>query len=451
MNQETSTSTKHAAWHVLFATWFGMMFDGMDASIYVLTLYPSLSELLNTTSHATVGSIGAVVIAVFMFGWTLGAIGFGLLADYIGRVKTLIITVLLYAICTGLCATSHSWEQLAFYRFLVGMGIGGEISIGGVMVAESWFGKSRLHATATLQTAYACGCLLLAAINLALGHWGWRCLYVVGIIPALLAIYVRLKLNEPADIQAVQRYRAHLSKQPQGVLTGEQYKFLRFPFFALFSRAYLPKIVAVVALSSTACVGYWAVSSWIPAWINQLTGTVAVQERSLAMVAQNLGGILAAGTAGLVIIRLGRAWSFRVAFVGALLTCMAMFLSTKATGPILLGWIFLVGVFVHAPFPYLFIYIPELFETRLRATAFGFSMQFGRIFAGIAAIMGGQLISFFGGSYAIAGASVSLLFLVGIIASFFLPRSDGIVSREIMPPGLDEPRTHPELVGQGKG
>jgi MFS family permease len=445
MSQQTSTLDR-SAWHVLLATWFGMLFDGMDASIYVLTLYPSLSELLNTTSHATVGSIGAIVIAVFMFGWTLGAVCFGLLADYIGRVKTLIITVLLYTICTGLCATSHSWEQLALYRFLVGMGIGGEISIGGVMVAECWFGKSRLHATGGLQTAYGCGCLLLAAINMAIGHLGWRYLYVVGMVPALLAIYVRLKLKELPDAEAVRRYRAHLMKQPGEMLSDAQSKFLRFPFFELFTHSYLTKTVAIVAMSSTTCMGYWAVVAWIPAWINQLTGTAAVQERSLAMLIQNLAAILAAASGGWIVLRLGRAWSFRMAFIGSLISCIAMFLGTKVFGPALLTWISLAGFFTVAPFTYLFIYIPELFETRLRATAFGFSMQFGRIFAGLAAIMGGQLISLFGGSYATAGACVSLLFLLGIIASFFLPYSDGCVSTEMASETLEKPFSVPELI-----
>jgi MFS family permease len=108
-----------------------------------------------------------------------------------------------------------------------------------------------------------------------------------------------------------------------------------------------------------------------------------------------------------------------------------MFLTTKTFGPALLAWSFVAGFFVIAPYTYLFIYVPELFDTRLRATAFGLSIQFGRVFAGLAAILGGQLIGLFGGSYATAGACVSLFFLIGIVASFFLPYSDGSVAIEI--------------------
>src|SRR5262249_39925018 len=183
--------------HVLLAAWLGELFDGMDASIYVLVLFPALSELLNTTSHSSVGLVGSVILAIFMLGWACGAIVFGILSDYIGRARVMVLTILVYALCTGLCALSHNWWELAFYRFLVGCGIGGEISIGAVMLAESWKGRARLHATAIMSTSFGFGYLSAALINLALGHLGWRWLFVVGIAPALLTVYIRAKLREP--------------------------------------------------------------------------------------------------------------------------------------------------------------------------------------------------------------------------------------------------------------
>ena len=123
---ETTQNWTAQNFHVLLATWLGTLFDGMDCSIYILTLYPSLSELLGTTSHATVGSYGALLLALFMFGWAAGAVVFGMCADRIGRSKTLVLTVLLYAFCTGLCAICQTWQELALCRFFVGCGIGGE-------------------------------------------------------------------------------------------------------------------------------------------------------------------------------------------------------------------------------------------------------------------------------------------------------------------------------------
>src|SRR5258706_14343324 len=94
-----------APWHVLIATWLGGVFDGMDSSIFALVLFPALSELLGTKSHAIVGLHGSYIIALFMVGWAVGSMTFGVLSDYIGRARTLCITILLYAFCTGLCAT----------------------------------------------------------------------------------------------------------------------------------------------------------------------------------------------------------------------------------------------------------------------------------------------------------------------------------------------------------
>ncbi len=419
--------------HVLLATWLGELFDGMDASIYVLVLFPALSELLNTTSHSNVGIVGSVILAIFMLGWACGAIVFGILADYIGRARTMVLTILVYALCTGLCALAHNWWELAFYRFLVGCGIGGEISIGAVMLAECWKGRARLHATAIMSTSFGFGYLTAALLNLAIGHLGWRWLFVVGIAPALLTVYIRAKLREPEQFQAVQKVKKQLRQKPKSELTPSEKHLLSFTLPEIFAPHTIAKTLTVIALASTAIIGYWAVLSWIPAWINQLTGTLAVHERSTAAIALNLGAILAAGLGGVVIDRLGRPLAFRFAFIGALLSCIGMFLSVKAFGPALLCWAFVVGGFATMPFVFLFIYVPELFDTRIRGTAFGVSVQLGRIFAAAAAVAGGQLIAVFGGSYALAGASVATLYTVGILVSFFLPKSTGEVSADIDP------------------
>ncbi len=127
----------NSQWHVLLATWLGGVFDGMDSSIFAIILFPALSDLLATKSHAVVGMYGSYIVALFMLGWAIGAMLFGILSDYIGRAKTLTVTILVYAICTGLCATAHSWWELGIYRFFVGAGIGGELGIGTVLLSES--------------------------------------------------------------------------------------------------------------------------------------------------------------------------------------------------------------------------------------------------------------------------------------------------------------------------
>ena len=416
-----SSFSESSHWHVLLAAWLGLMFDGMDATIFLLVLFPALSELLGTTSHATVGSYGGVILAAFMTGWAVGAIGFGILSDYIGRTRAMILTILLYAICTGLCAYSHSWVDVAVYRFLVGCGIGGEQSTGIVLIAESWRGKARLHATGIMTTAFGCGYLVAGLLNMYLGHLGWRWLFVAGIVPALLTVYIRSKLKDPLQFQLVQEYKLRLRDKHQD--SG----FL-LPIKQLFSNGNQTNVLVVSALASTAIVGYWAIMAWIPPWINQLTGTLAIPERTTATLIMNVGSIVSGLITGALIISCGRRNAFRIAFVGALLCFLGMFLTVKSFGPSLLAWTFAVGFFAQLPFQCVFIYAPELFDATIRGTAVGFSVQTGRLLGALAALIGGQLISLSGGSYAIAGSCVAMFYFVGIIASFFMPRTDGEVT-----------------------
>jgi MFS family permease len=327
---EKALEAKSSRWHVLLATWLGEMFDGMDASIFVLVLFPALSELLNTKSHSEVGVYGSIILATFMIGWAVGGIGFGILADHIGRARTLFYTILLYAIFTGLCALSHNWQEMAFYRFLVGCGIGGEISIGGVMMAECWQGKSRLHATGVMCSSFGCGYLVAAFLNLVIGGAGWRWLFLVGVAPALLTAYIRAKLKEPVQYELIAEYKKRLRQKPKAELSAEERQLLSFTLPQVFSKENIGKTLLVSALASTAIVGYWAVLSWIPPWINQLVGNMAVQERSYTAIALNLGSITSALLVGVFIQILGRKLSFFITFVGALVCALGLFITTHS-------------------------------------------------------------------------------------------------------------------------
>ncbi len=436
-----TVSADNSRAHVLLATWLGEMFDGMDASIFVLVLFPAMSELLKTTSHSTAGVYGSIVLATFMVGWAAGAILFGILSDYIGRTRTMILSILLYALCTGLCALSHSWIELAVYRFLVGCGIGGEISAGAVLLSECWRGNSRLHAAGIVNSSFGSGYLIAALLNLWLGHFGWRWLFLAGVIPALLTVYLRCKLKEPAQFELVREYKKRLKCKTKEKLSPQESELLRFTFGQIFARGTRGKTAVVAALASTTIVGYWAVLAWLPPWINQLTGTSAVAERSAAAIAMNIGAIIFSLLSGSIVLWLGRRNAFRFAFLGALVCCAGMFLTVKAFGPLLLVWAFAVGCFVPVPFAFLFVYVPELFAARIRGTAFGFSVQFGRLAAAVAALCGGQLIAFFGGSYAYAGACLAGFYLVGIVVSFFMPHTNGEVEAalEVPLPEHDKP------------
>ncbi len=414
-------------WHVLAATWLGAFFDGMDATIYVMVLFPALSELLNTQNHSTVGLYGSIILAVFMLGWAVGAVVFGMMADHIGRARTLTITILMYALFTGLCATAHNWGELAFYRFLVGCGIGGEVGIGGVLLSECWKGRSRLNAVGVMVSAFGVGYLATSLLNLAFGQEGWRILFMIGVMPALMTLYLRVTLKDSEEYEFVAELKKRARAKSAEARSEMEKRLVRPTFPDLFSAENRPKTLIITAMASSAIMGYWAVLSWIPSWINQMCGSAAVQERSTVTIVMNVGLITAGVMGGYLLSKFGRSMCFRLGSLGSFLCCVGMFCTVKSFGPALLIWAFVTGYFTIIPFVVLFAYIPELFETRLRGTGFGFSYNLGRIFAGLAALCSGQLIGLFAGSYSMAAATVSAVYLIGVVASFYMPKTSGEV------------------------
>ncbi|MBX9694745.1 MAG: hypothetical protein K2Z81_20325, partial [Cyanobacteria bacterium] len=195
----------------------------------------------------------------------------------------------------------------------------------------------------------------------------------------------------------------------------------------LFKPQYRAKTLSVVAIATCAIVTWWAVIAWIPAWINQLTGDLAVGERSNAMFMKDIGMITSGLLGGWLISKLGYRKCMSISFAMAFICAMGMFLTVKSFEPALLFWVLSVGFFAHLPFVVLWIYIPELFEARIRSTAFGFSYNIGRFVAVFAALGSGALIKFFGGSYALAASTVASIYLVGAVMAIFMPKTAGTV------------------------
>ncbi len=410
--------TGSSKWHILIAAWLGALFDGFDATIFTIVLFPAMSELLGTTSHSLVGVYGSYILASQLVGYFIGGVSFGMLADKIGRTKTMVITILLYASFTGLCALSHNWMDLAFYRFLVGCGIGGEISVAGVMLAESWNSKTRLQAMGLFVGAFPAGYALAALLNLFVGNIGWRWMFVAGIIPALLTVYIRSKLKEPVAFELAQKAK-QLAKTNAKQLSNNSMT-ASLPLLEVFNAKNRAKTILAICISSVTIIGFWAVLSWVSPWINQLVGTKAVAERSWALFTMNIGGLLGCCLAGPLVLKLDRKKSFLLVFLGALTCSLGMFLTVKSFGPAFLAWTFFVGMFANMPFALMMIYLPELFDTHIRGTAVGFTYNAGRILGAVAALGSGQLIALFGGSYAMAGACGACLYLIGIASSFFI-------------------------------
>jgi MFS family permease len=393
----------------LLSSCLGGFFDGFDASIYVLVLYPALSELLHTQSHAVVGPVGAMVLAVFMVGWALGAILFGALSDRFGRVRIMTFTILLYALSTGLCAISHTWQEMAFYRFLVGLGIGGEMGAGAIFLSEYFDGAGRYRALGFMNASICAGYMFSAVANSFLGNLGWRYVFLCGLAPALLAVYLRFRLvdSEPR-------------MEKQGTLEPVR----------LILSVHLKKSLIILAIASTAIVNWWAVLSWVPAWINQLVGGLAVQERSIVSISMYIGSITAAIGALRFVPIIGRKRAFAMAFAGSLLFDLLMFLCVKQYGPLLIVLAYFAGFFAGMPFLYMYTIVPELFPARIRGTAFGISIQTGRTFAALAALLGGQIIAACHGLYPLAGSVIALVNVIGFAVAWLIPERENYLTLE---------------------
>src|SRR5215831_17985470 len=183
-----------------WAAWAGWALDGMDSFIYALVLDPALRELLPRSgipaNAANIGFYGGLLFAVFLVGWGFAFL-WGPIADRFGRVRTLIFTILCYSLFTFLgCIAANVW-QLAAFRFLAGIGIGGEWTLGGVFVAEEWPESRRVQGAAWMHTGYYVGTFLAAIVNYTVGaHYGWRAVFAVGGMPALLVAFIRYGVRE---------------------------------------------------------------------------------------------------------------------------------------------------------------------------------------------------------------------------------------------------------------
>lgn len=415
-------------WQSLWAAWFGEAFDAMDATIYFMALYPCVSELIHSKNDTEIGWYGSLILATFMLGWALGAVGLGILADRIGRTTTMTLSILLYAVATALCALSHSWQELAFYRFLVGIGIGGEIALGTVLIAESWGNRGRLWATATLESSFGVGVMFCAGINMLLGQFGWRWLFVAGLIPAVLALYIRLTLKESSSFENIRQTRQKLKHTPRNKLSADEQQLLGIPLWELLKGPQSKQLLLTAGSCTCAIIGWWACISWIPPWVNQLTGHAAIDQRSMASTILSIGNLIGCFSTPLLIKWLGRTKTLMLAFGLGWLATMTMFLTVKTYGLPLLAWCLIVGVFAVMQFVVVAIYIPEAYATRYLGSAAGFSFGAGRILAAAVAVFGGHLIGFYAGSYAYASATMSLAYLIGFFISSKLPDTAGVVA-----------------------
>ncbi|MBM4122335.1 MAG: MFS transporter [Nitrospira sp.] len=409
-------------WLVLLVAWLGWVFDSMDATIYVIVLHPALEELLGASiggpvNQEIIGWYGGVILSIFLIGWAIGGVLFGIAADYFGRTKTLIATILIYAICTGLAALSQDWWHLAIYRFLTALGIGGEWAAGAAMVAEVWPEEKRAKAAGILQSAWAAGFFLAALVNLLLSGYGWRALFVAGVAPALVALLVRLWVKEPE--RWVQAHAQDLAAGKGGVIKlGE-----------LFHGPLRRHTVVGSVLAFVAVFGLWGGANWTPTLIGALPDTQGLSKADLsrsisyAIMAFNVGSLAGYLSFGPLADRFGRRPIFALMCAGSFVMLPVTYLTPHAYAHVLL-LLPLLGYFNNGLFSGFPIYLPELFPTRLRATGAGFCFNAGRVLASVGPFMTGSLVATLG-SFGLAASAIGLIYLVGLATLPFAPETRG--------------------------
>jgi MFS family permease len=384
----------------------------MDAFIYALVMVPALRDLLPASgmkaSAENVGLYGGILFAIFLVGWGFAFL-WGPIADRFGRVRTLMFTIIMYSAFTFLgCVAQNIW-QLALFRFLAGAGIGGEWTLGGILVAEEWPESRRVKGGAYMHTGYYFGTFLAAAINYYIGaHYGWRAMFAVGGTPALLVAFIRMGIHEPEKWQ-----NRHVTKA-------------RTAFFKLFSPEYRKRTILNCIYLLTSMIGLWAGSVYVPSSVTQIAvreGYSAVDGARFASWATMLlafGTILGCLVTPALAERLGRKGALAAFFVLMAASIAAAFgwafylphgaLATFVTCLFFLG----IG---GASFCVYTLWLPEQYGTECRASAFAFATSSGRFLAAGATFLVGAGVSHYG-TIGIPVAMTSIAFVAGLI---FIP------------------------------
>ena len=425
-------------WLVLLVAAMGWMFDTMDQQLFNLARRPAMLELLHvrpgdTSMNGMVAEYSGYATSIFMIGWATGGVFFGILGDRLGRAKTMILTILFYSLFTGLSVFSTNVWDFSFYRFLTGLGVGGQFSVGVALVAEVMPARARPYALGSVQALSSVGNMMAALIGIFLGRLeqsgsiasAWRPMFLVGALPALLAIVVFRKLKEPEQWQ-----RARDNKQ-----LGT--------FSELFTDPRWRKNTLVgMTLAFAGVVGLWGIGFFsfdlISSVLDKTFRAEGLPESVIAgkktlwtgitSLLQNAGSFFGIYAFTYLTAYIGRKIAFALFFVLAMIATASTFWFLKDFSGIF--WMIpMMGFCQLALFGGYSIYFPELFPTRLRSTGTSFCYNVGRFVAALGPLALGLLTKNVFGGYQepmrYAGVTMCLVFLVGLAALPFAPETKG--------------------------
>ena len=419
-------------WYTLGAANLGWLFDGYETYTLILTMGVTFHQLLPAARYRSIPFFAGLTIALTLLGWGVGGIVGGILADYIGRKRTMIYAITAYSLVTGFTAFAWSWPSFIVLRFIVGLALGSEWGTGTAMVAEMWPDKHRGKGAGLMQCGLGMGFFVASVIWLFVSPTGpaaWRYMYLIGVAPALATLWIRRKIQEPEKwkVSDVKRRAANEAKKRGEVLDVAESKLTRFTLFDLFSEPRMRRFtIAAFLMSCTTTLGWWGISTWVPPYIASLAvkqGLPGAQWASYAGMAYNMGAILGYIGFGFAADAWGRKPVTMTWFALAFVLTPVLFLWTHNIHAILfvcaLNAIFSLGQYTWCP-----TWLPEAYPTRIRGTAIAFGFNAPRFVAFLGPLVAGTLITHFGG-YGKAAVIVSSIYILGFVAAPFFPETRG--------------------------
>lgn len=418
-------------WRILTASFLGWIFDGFETLALILVLQPMLKSLL-TPGQLAAGSIwGGIAIGVTLLGWGLGGLVGGVLADYVGRKRMMLWSVVLYAIFSGLTALAPSFWWMLALRCLTGIALGSEWSTGVALVAETWPERARPKGCGFLQSGFGWGTFLASAVWLILSVWSplgqdtWRLMFAFGAVPALFVLYIRRNIGESeAWLSAIREQRWHAT-ETEAIHRGNRPFTLREIFSEPESRK---RVLLTFLLSLSTTIGWWAVANLLNRYVMVVAQKAGYADPALlgswAALIYTAGAVVAYITSGFAIDAIGRRRFLVITYLGSLVmvpvtyfwlhTPETIMISAFVNGFFTLGW----------AYSWMAIYLAELFTSSVRSTAVSFVFNATRLVAWIFPILAGTMIHFFGGIPRTA-VILSVFYLIGLVVPWFLPETKG--------------------------
>jgi MFS family permease len=373
--------------------------------------------------------VGAT-IAVTLLGWGVGGILGGIFADYFGRRRALLASMVMYATFTGLTAASWSWASFIVLRFITGFALGSEWGTGTSLIAEMWPSHARAKAAGLMQCGLGLGFFTASAcwyVISPLGPGSWRYMFLIGVLPALFALWLRRYVPESPRWTGAQRHRAELRERDPAELDARERSYTSFTLRAVLADPRLRRLTILGSLMSlVTTLAWWGISTWVPAYIATLatkSGGDGAAWASRAGMIYNGGAIAGYISFGFLADRFGRRPAVMLYFGASLILTPVLFLWTHSLA---VAAVVLVvnGFFTLGQYTWMPVWLPEFYPTHLRATGTAFVFNAARFVAFLGPLLSGAIISRLGG-YGVAATAVGLIYILGLVVAPMCPETRG--------------------------